>query len=820
MRMISKRAEFMNLKKPDYLRKYAAESVQDTIEVQRVSNDGLFQINEDLWSKTYEISDINYSLGLYEEQLMFFADYSQSLNSFDFPFKITIFNKNRNINEMEQKILYKSKDDGLDEQRDAFNEVINSGIIGGNHGIEQKKYLTVSFKQKRYEDAISYAETIDNTVTKEFENLGSSLTALSGNERIETLYNFYRMGSEDKFNIDITDCILKGRDWKNDVVCSYLDFGSDRGSFRMGNKWGNKYCQALYISPNSYPSDIDDELIYDISNIKIPSLVTVDYVPIRKDYVNTMLEAKQNGIETDISRQQEARNKAHNFLSDISYNTRKNKENLENMRDDIKKNDQKTYWIGITVILVADTKRQLQNAYESVKQVAEKRSLRIGIYGADKQRDALATALPVGGRYVSEMRTLFSRNAASFMPFHVMDLIDLSEQSFYYGKNKRSKNPIIANRKKLVNSSGFVIGIPGSGKSFTGSKMEMGSVVLKTEDDVIIVDPTLEYRNVVETYNGSYVNIDPNTNDHINPLDVPLSVFDNVGILDKTIREKYTLMRGICAQAMGAEFNARHSSVVDSAVRTLFREISKMPKDKRFVPIMSDFIDVVKFKTPDYKMEYANDIIVCLEVFVDGALNVFNHQTNVDVSNRVLAYGIRDMDEELSQVAMLIILESIKDRVKKNQLRGKATWLYIDEFHMLLDSKYTRDFVVKFWKVVRKMGCIPTGITQNISMLLSDDKLTTLVSNSEYTVIMKQSTKDARSVVDFFEDISASQIRELSKAHPGTGIIRFGNAVIPLDNQMDKTNPLYNIFNTNLHEKAQMKNAMKKKRRKIVLAAG
>ena len=178
------------------------------------------------------------------------------------------------------------------------------------------------------------------------------------------------------------------------------------------------------------------------------------------------------------------------------------------------------------------------------------------------------------------------------------------------------------------------------------------------------------------------------------------------------------------------------------------------------------------------------------------------------------------MDEELSQVAMLIILESIKDRVKKNQLRGKATWLYIDEFHMLLDSKYTRDFVVKFWKVVRKMGCIPTGITQNISMLLSDDKLTTLVSNSEYTVIMKQSTKDARSVVDFFEDISASQIRELSKAHPGTGIIRFGNAVIPLDNQMDKTNPLYNIFNTNLHEKAQMKNAMKKKRRKIVLAAG
>lgn len=812
--MTSKRAEFMKLKKPNLVRNYVAKNVQDTIEVQRVSTDGLFQINDTLWSRTYEITDVNYSIGLYEEQLMFFADYSQSLNSFDFPFKITIFNKNRNKKELDDKILYKLQNDELDEQREAFNEVIRSGILGGKQGIEQKKYLTVSFDKSSYEEARNYSQSVDNTVTKEFENLGSSLTALTGNERIETLYNFYRMGDEEKFNIDIEDCILKGRDWKNDVACSYLDFESDRGMFHKDDKW----CQALYITPNSFPSDIDDELLYDLSNIKIPSIITADFVPIRKDYVQTMLEAKQNGIEMDISRQQEARNKAHNFFSDISYNTRKNKESLEEMRDDIKMNDQKTFWAGITIILVADSKRQLQNAYEMTKQTAEKRSLRVAVYGADKQREALATALPIGGRYVSEMRTLFSRDVASFMPFNVMEYQDLVGQSFYYGKNKRSKNPILGNRKNLTNSSGFVIGVPGAGKSFTGSKMEMASVVLTTDDDVIIVDPTLEYMDVVKTYRGTYVNIETNTKDFINPLDVDLSVFDDAAQLDKTIRAKYTLMRGICAQAMEDEFNARHSSVIDGAIRMMYQYIAKLPKEERYVPTMSDFIKVVDTKTPEKKRQYADDVVICLEVFVDGAMNIFNHHTNVDTSNRVIGYGIRDMDEELAKVAMLIILESIKARVMENFLKGKATWLYIDEFHMLLDNPYTRNFVVKFWKLVRKLGCIPTGITQNVSMLLIDKDLTTLVSNSEFTVILKQSTEDARSVVDFFDNVSASQIKELAKSKPGTGIIRFGSCIIPLDNQMEKTNPLYNIFNTNLHEKARIKNASQKKRKKIVLA--
>lgn len=431
----------------------------------------------------------------------------------------------------------------------------------------------------------------------------------------------------------------------------------------------------------------------------------------------------------------------------------------------------------------------------------------------------MSTALPLGGRYVSEMRGLFSRDVASFIPFNVQEYQDIRGSVFYYGKNRKSQNPILGNRKNLTNPSGFVFGVPGSGKSFTGSKMEIGSVFLTTQDDIIIIDPTMEYEDVVETFKGAFISIDCNTAKHINPLHVQLDVFDDLGQLDTVIREKYVLMRGICAQCMENEFTAKHSSVIDRAIRRLFRGIATLPPEQRQIPIMTDFYDELNEEPDENKREFVDDISISLDVFIDGSLNIFNHQTNVDVDNRVISYGIRDMDKELSKVAMLVILESIKKRVMDNFRTGKATWLYIDEFHMMLDSVYTTDFVVKFWKLVRKLGCICTGITQNMSLLMKDEELTSLISNSEFNVFLRQSTNDAAAIVDFFDNISSSQVKELAKASSGTGLIRFGNRIIALDNQMEKTNPLYNIFNTNLHEKALLlAKADKKKRKKIIIS--
>lgn len=139
--MSLKRTQFMKLKKPNLLKKYNAECVQDILEIESVSKSGLFKVNSEngVWSQTYEIQDVNYALGLYDEQLSFFADYAQSLNSFEYPFKLTIFNKNRNQQELEEQVMYQAKNDDFDYMRDAYNQVIKEGIVESNKGLEQKK---------------------------------------------------------------------------------------------------------------------------------------------------------------------------------------------------------------------------------------------------------------------------------------------------------------------------------------------------------------------------------------------------------------------------------------------------------------------------------------------------------------------------------------------------------------------------------------------------------------------------------------------------------------------------------------------------------
>lgn len=809
--MSLKRTQFMNLKKPNLLKKYVAESVQDILDIESVSKSGLFKVNSEnnIWSQSYEIQDVNYALGLYDEQLCFFADYAQSLNSFEYPFKFTIFNKNRNQKEIEDKVMYKHNNDEFNYMRDAYNQVIKEGIIESKRGIEQKKYITVSYEAKNYTDAKVKAASVDKNLNKEFATLDSGLNKLNGNERLQILHDFFK--TEHDAEIDIENCILNGRDWKNDIANNLIMFNQRNNTFKIGDKVG----KAFSINPNIYPSEIDDELIYDLSNVSTTSLISIDCVPIRKDLVDTMFEIKQNGIEADISRQQDIRNKSHNYLSDISYSTRKSKENLEEMRDDADKNDQKTFWTGIVIILISSTSEELENAESYITSVVEKRTMKLKVY-SDKQREAISTALPVGGRYLSDyMRTLFSRDVAALMPFDVREYQDLQGTTFYYGKNGRSKNPILGDRKHLINSSGFVIGVPGSGKSFTGSKMEMVSVFLNTQDDILVLDPTLEYEDIVKKCKGQYINIEPNTENYLNPLNVELSIFNDKKQLDIVIRRKFTIMNGICSQCMGQEYTSKHSSVVDQAIRILFKAIAKMPEEERFVPILSDFKEVLDKYMPENKRVYAEDVSISIELFTDGSLNIFNHQTNVEINNRFIAYGIRDMDDELAKVAMLIILEDFNDRILSNFRKGKATWLYLDEFHMLLDSKYTENFVITFWKLVRKLGCIPTGITQNISILLASERTASLVSNSEFTIILKQGKNDAVAVVDLFDDVSASQIKKLSKAEKGTGLIRFGDVIIPLDNQMSKENPLYELFNTNLHEKAAMQKNKRKQHRKI-----
>ena len=775
---------FKELKKASEPLYKTPKSIQQTIEIMKVAENGIFEVAKNRFSKCYRFQDINYTTTNETEQIDIFERYCKFLNSLDVNFKITINNKNKDMEQVRDYVFLQRRDDGYNGFRRIYNNIMEQKIHEGRQGIEQERYLTITIERKNFEEAKAQFATIEASVHKAFGELGAEIVPLSGNERIKVLYDYYHLGDEGSFDFDIREARKVGADFRNDLCNGMIQFYPDYF------KDEKKFCRALFIK--KYPSSLSDRFLNEITSLPVHSITSIDVVPIPKDMTTKILQKKYLGIESDIIRQQRVRNKNNDFSSEISYNKRIEKKEIEEIMDDVRENDQCLYYVSVTIILMADSKEELDSMTETVETIGKRNSVTIEEHYL-KQRESLNTALPIGVRQVETMRTMLTQSLAVLMPFNVQELND--KQGCYYGINQVSKNINIGNRKKLINGNGFVFGVPGSGKSFF-CKMEMGSVFLSGNDEIIVIDPMNEYFDIAQTYGGTVVNMSTYTDNYVNPLDMDvwsLDLNDSKGM----IREKGEFMLGLCEQCMGESLNSRQKSIIDRCVRKLYIEIAR--NREKYVPIMSDFYEILMNQPEDE----AKDIALSLELFVNGSLNIFNHQTNVDVDNRFTVYGIRDLGTELSPITMLVMMESIQNRIIANGKRGIATWLYIDEFHVLLNSEYSAKYLQQLWKKVRKQGGLCTGITQNIVDLLQNYTATTMLANSEFVALLKQANTDSSRMAEVI-GVSEAQLRFITNTSSGMGLMKCGNVVIPFDNTIEKGTDLYNLYNTNIHEKIAM----------------
>lgn len=631
---------FKELKKASEPLFKTPKSIQETIEILAVAENGIFEVARNRYSKCYLFQDINYTTTNEAEQIDIFERYCKLLNSLDCNFKITVNNKNKNMDAMRSSILLQEKDDGFNEYRKAYNEIIEDKILEGRQGIEQERYLTLTIDRKNFEEA-------------------------------------------------------------------------------------------------------------------------------------------------------------NDFSSEISYAKRTEKKEIEEIMDDVRENDQCLFYVGVTIILMADSKKELESISETVETIGKRNSCTIDVHYL-KQREALNTALPIGVRQVETMRTMLTQSLAVLMPFNVQELNDAGGN--YYGINQVSKNINIGNRKKLINGNGFTFGVPGSGKSFF-CKMEMGSVFLSGDDEIIVIDPMNEYFDVAHTYGGTVVNMSTYTDNYVNPLSMDVWNLDQ-NDTKGWVREKGEFMLGLCEQCIGDSLNSRQKSIIDRCVRKMYIDIAR--SREKYIPVMSDFYEILMAQ-PE---EEAKEIALSLELFVNGSLNIFNHQTNVDVDNRFVVYGIRDLGTELSPITMLVMMELIQQRIVENGKRGKATWLYIDEFHVLLNSEYSAKYLQQLWKKVRKQGGLCTGITQNVVDLLQNYTATTMLANSEFVALLKQANTDSAKMAEVI-GVSDAQLRFVTNSQSGMGLLKCGNVVIPFDNQIGKDTSLYKLYNTNIHERIAEQKARK-----------
>ena len=724
---------FKELKKASVPLYKTPKSIQETIEIMKVAENGIFEVSRNHFSKCYRFRDINYTTTNEEEQIDIFERYCKFLNSLDCNFKITVNNKNKDMQNLREEILLQYQYDEFDKFRRIYNEIIEDKIREGRQGIEQERYLTLTIERKNFEEAKAQFATLEATIHKAFGELGTDIVALSGNERIKVLHDFYHLGEEEGFSFDLKHARKVGADFRNDLCNGMLKYFPDHIEDE------GKYIRAMFIK--KYPSSLSDRFLNEITSLLVHSITSIDVVPIPKDLTTKTLQKKYLGIESDIIKQQRVRNKNNDFSTEISYAKRTEKKEIEEIMDDVRENDQCLFYVAVTLIIVAESKEELESVTETVETIGKRNSVTIDTHYL-KQREALNTALPIGVRQVETMRTMLTQSVAVLMPFNVQELNAVGGN--YYGINQISKNINVGNRKGLINGNGFIFGVPGSGKSFF-AKQEMGNVFLNTQDDVIA--------------------------------------------------DKSEFMLSLCDQLLGNALNQKHHSIIDRCIRELYMRAWKVKK----VPVMTDFYHILKSQK---EME-AQELALSLELFVEGSLNIFNHQTNVDVDNRFTVYGIQDLGSQLAPVAMLVMMEAIQQRIIDNGKRGRATWLYIDECHVLLNSDYSATYLQQLWKKVRKQGGLCTGITQNVVDLLQNYIAMTLLSNSEFVALLKQANVDSAKLAEVI-GVSDAQLQYVHNSPSGTGLLKCGSVVIPFDNQISKDSDLYKLYNTNIHEKIAM----------------
>lgn len=782
--------------------------IQDTIPIYRIAENGIFELesptNKDggkkklhQFDKMYLFEDINFSTQDEEEKEETGKRFETLLRSMNVSYKIIVSNHYADNGKLREEILQKAVSKEREPLAREYHQMIEDRLQEGRGGLLQSKYFIVTCRKPDYESAKNYFNTIEFSIQQLFHRLGSCLIPLDATERLRALHSYYRMGDEASFSFDWNEYLHLKSDWRNDIINTSLREYPEYLEMESGN------C-ACVMFIRKYPNGLTDQFLNELTNMNFPLIYTMDVEPLDNDVAYQMVMKKYMSNERSINREQELKNENGDYSTNINYERRKQQRDTEEMLDRISSFDERLLYVGITIVIKASSREKLEERTEKVRIIGKTHNMDIVLH-SHRQLDALNTSLPTGARFVNTMRTITSEELSIFIPFNVQEIHD--DLGYCYGFNKVSKNLIIGNRKLLKNGNGMVFGVPGSGKSYN-EKSEMGQVLCFSKDDIIVVDPMGEYKGIAAAWGGQYINLTQSAENvfYVNPFHVP----DEVPDIDRFVAEKAEFAYAICEQALKpAPLTSRHIAVIDKAVSSMYEEYFRKRKDKRrrknrpespTIPVMRNRIMELYGDN-----EAAKEIVEQLEVFADGTLDIFAREQSISDENRFTVYGFSELGKRMRAMAMLVMIESITAKIKYNQSDGVATWVYVDEMHELWGEEYSLHALEKMWREVRKRGGICTGMSQNLIDAKRNRSTKTMVSNSEFMLLLDQGTMDKEAVEDLF-DISSEQLACVNGAEPGTGLIRFGDKIVPFDNTMEKDSSLYRLFNTNFHEMVKDKN--------------
>lgn len=758
----------------------------------RMFPDGICHVKDHFYTRMVEFYDINYLLLENEDQDAIRLLYRKFLDYFDASIKVQIFLFDRKMEDsgMNPPIMFDVAKDDLDEIRQEQVDFLKMQRAKGNNGIVRSKYVIFGMECDNHTDAVHKLNNVAKDVKQNLKNIGCKVHLLNGEERLEILHQYFHQDTMEPFRFSWEDIYRNGASVRDYIAPASFDF-SYKDRFKAGNMCGSSF----YV--NITCPQFSDEFLKNVLDIEGNISVNIMLNPVNILEARKLLTSKLSDIQANkIDQQRQAASRGYD-IDILPPEIVATENGLLNWLADCNSSNRKMVGTTIIITCFGKTEREKELLCQRVKGAIQIADCELTPLHMLQEQGAMASA-PIGWDNLKITRSLDTQSVSALVPFCTQELF-MTGASIYVGLNKTSNNLIMVDRKRLRNPNGIILGSPGSGKSFS-AKMEMMLVYLMTKDDILVCDPENEYGPVVKELGGETVQLSAVSQDYLNPMDIQVDT-SGTEQAERKNREAMlakadfllTLMDLIAGESKKLEADER--GIIDECINQIYKTYFADPRPDK-APILENLYDALR----SHENPKAERIANCLYIYVHGSQNYFNHRTSIDFNNRLLCFNIFDLPDNLKELGMLVVQDTVWNRVFANKTKRIATRYYCDEFHQLLRERRTAVYMVEMWKRFRKWGGIPTGITQNVSDFLRSHDVESILGNSDYVLLFNQSAKDQDIVADKFK-LSEKQLDHVSNADQGSGLMIFDGIMIPFINHYPTNTRSYEIMSTKPEER-------------------
>ena len=617
------------------------KSAQDSIPYERMWPDGICRVSDGHYTKTIQFQDINYQLSQNEDKTAIFEGWCDFLNYFDssIRFELSFLNLAASEETFARAISIPLQGDDFDSIRVEYTTMLQNQLARGNNGLIKTKYLTFGIDADSIKAAKPRLERIETDILNNFKRLGVAAETLDGKARLAQLHGIFHMDEQLPFRFEWDWLAASGLSTKDFIAPSSFEFRTGR-QFRMGKKYGAvSFLQIL-------APELNDRMLADFLDMESSLIVSLHIQSV--DQVKAIKTVKRKITDLDRSKIEEQKKavRAGYDMDLIPSDLATYGSEAKKLLQDLQSRNERMFLVTFLVLNTADNPRQLDNNVFQAGSIAQKYNCQLTRLDF-QQEEGLMSCLPLGLNQVEIQRGLTTSSTAIFVPFTTQELFQNGKEALYYGINALSSNLIMVDRKLLKNPNGLILGTPGSGKSFS-AKREIANCFLLTSDEIEILDPEAEYAPLVERLHGQVIKISPTSTNYINPMDLNLDYSDE----DSPLSLKSDFILSLCELIVGGKEGLQpvQKTIIDRCVRLVYQDYLNDPRPEN-MPILEDLYNLLRAQ----EEKEAQYIATALEIYVTGSLNVFNHQSNVDINNRIVCYDIKELGKQLKKIGMLVV---------------------------------------------------------------------------------------------------------------------------------------------------------------------